>query len=67
MKTHAQGQKADQRKCRECGQPIESRRIVYGRNNRAEDWFVHINSDRVPCDPKLKAKHRLSQQEHQAQ
>lgn len=54
------------RLCRECGQPIETRRMAYGRTTSKGDWWVHIDTDNVPCDPALKAAHRQAQQEAQA-
>jgi hypothetical protein len=43
-----------------CGQPIETRRIVYGRTARADLWFVHTATDRVPCDPADRQEHEAN-------
>lgn len=38
------------RHCRNCGRRIVCELRVYGRSSVRELWFVHVHSDRVPCD-----------------
>ncbi len=50
----------DPRRCRMCGQPIEARRIVYGRQAGASDWWVHLHTERVPCEPVDRTAHEAN-------
>ena len=46
------------RKCRECGELIGSELRVHGRQSARSEWFVHVKSGRVACDPVFKAAFR---------
>ena len=44
--------------CRECGAGLRIERRVFGRSSVREDWQVHVDTGRVPCDPDRRSAYR---------